>query len=1104
MPTDPGRTEHLSGSAAKPAPVIAFACTGEHWTVGYPEAHFTLKDIKGLRYVRRLLEHPGEEFHALDLINGPGVEVAGDHSVAIAREAGISARGFGDAGEHLDPQAKREYKRRLDELAEQLEDLRLRGSQERAEEVELEIAFLKKEISRAVGIHNRDRRAGSAAERARLNATRAIKSALEKISEHSLPLGRLLEDSISTGYFCSYSMDPAAPIAWQFALGSSQSPDKSTSPVLPRPEPAFSEALRGRTAFVGRDSESQALDHMLAGVGHGGGRMVVVGGAPGVGKTRLTAEFCTKAFREGTVTVAGSCYDREEPVPFLPWLEILERALAEAPTPRAFRDALSHDAPEIARLMPRLTRVLPDIPPAPQVSSEESRRALVIAIVNVIARLAQNQPMVILLEDLHWADEGSLLVLNQMVRSFAQFPLLIIGTYRDNELDPAGPLAQTLDQLSRLHVLERISLPPLPQGAVATMIDDICGRPAPAAVVKFVYSNTEGNAFFVEELVRHLLERGALLDSGGDFRVNLKPDQLDLPDSLRLVVGRRLARLGKETQQVLGVAAIIGKSFTFEPLRATTRLEADHLLDLVEEAEKSGLLFSTLQYPEARFQFSHEIVRQAVLGELSPARRQRIHLRIADAIEQTSGDSFEERANDLAYHLWQAGATADPARTIRFLNLAAGRAKQQGAHEAMLHYSQNALELLARQPETDERARLELGFHLNCGIALMAIRGWAAAATGEAWSRARVLCERFEDDARLFSVLYGLSVFYMTRGEHPKARTTADEMLRLASRLQDDGLLVQAYWTLGSTNFFLGQFVEARESLGKALSLYDPARHRTLAQQFAHDPYMSCLVFEGITLWMLGYADQGEARARAGLALARELGFPFSLSWCIQELTVYYVTRRDFAAAELLIEEGVPFMHEHGHSMLEESELALQLIVTAARGRIDEFIAASRRARKFSAIEFQIRQTWVRSALAEALGKAHKFPTATSLLEQSAKLMESNEERFVEPEIYRIQGELVVDRAGDAAPSELEAKEAEQAFRKAIDSARKRGARMFELRAVIALSHLLEQTGRAGEARRNLSELCATFTEGFDTPEFKSAQKLIQTLSPAQGPASSF
>jgi predicted ATPase len=263
------------------------------------------------------------------------------------------------------------------------------------------------------------------------------------------------------------------------------------------------------------------------------------------------------------------------------------------------------------------------------------------------------------------------------------------------------------------------------------MIDDICGRPPPASVVKLVYSNTEGNAFFVKELVRHLLERGALLDSDGDFRANLKPAQIDLPDNLRLVVGRRLARLGKETLQVLGVAATIGKSFTFEPLRVATQLQVDRLLGLVEKVEKSGLLFSTQQYPEARFQFSHEIVRQTVLGELSATRRQRIHLRIADAIAQTSADSLEERANDLAYHLWQAGAAADPARTIRLLDLAAERAKQQGALEALLHHSQNALELLARQPETDARARLELGFHLNCGIALMAIRGWAAATTDE-------------------------------------------------------------------------------------------------------------------------------------------------------------------------------------------------------------------------------------------------------------------------------------------------------------------------------------------------------------------------------------
>jgi tetratricopeptide (TPR) repeat protein len=320
-------------------------------------------------------------------------------------------------------------------------------------------------------------------------------------------------------------------------------------------------------------------------------------------------------------------------------------------------------------------------------------------------------------------------------------------------------------------------------------------------------------------------------------------------------------------------------------------------------------------------------------------------------------------------------------------------------------------------------------------------------------------------------------------------------MLHLAARLKNNGLLVQAYWAVGSSQFFMGQFVEAHDSLRRAIESYDSNRHRALAFQFAQDPYMSSLVFDAITLWMLGYADQGEESAKAALGFARELGYPFSLCWCIQELTVYYLTRREFLRAEELIEEGIPLMRENGYSMLEESEVALQLIAMAVQGRVEEFIASSRRARKFSAIEYQIRQTWVRSALAEALSRAGKLRTATSLLDEASALMERNQERFVEPEISRIRGELVCDQTEGGSLSPAKVQEAEQAFIGAVESAHRRGAKVLELRAVTSLSRLLEKTGRATEAHNVLSKICASFSEGFETPEFKTAKSLLQSLT---------
>ena len=222
------------------------------------------------------------------------------------------------------------------------------------------------------------------------------------------------------------------------------------------------------------------------------------------------------------------------------------------------------------------------------------------------------------------------------------------------------------------------------------MIAALSGREPTEAVVDAIYSGSEGNPLFVEELLEHLKER--VLDSAGQFRRSLMLDPSDVPEGLRLVIGQRLGRLGVDARKFLDTAAVIGSSFTFGLLEASTGAESEDLLDGVEEAEESGLISSGVEYPEARFQFSHELVRQAVLADLSAPRRQRINLHIADAIERVFAGGLEDKVNDLAHHLSQAGSAADAEKTIKYLLMAASQARAQSAHEAAISYFQNALE----------------------------------------------------------------------------------------------------------------------------------------------------------------------------------------------------------------------------------------------------------------------------------------------------------------------------------------------------------------------------------------------------------------------------
>ena len=1099
-----------SRSHPKPNPVATaqtgvFVCSGEFWTVGYGNTSFSLKDIKGLGYIQRLLQHPGEEFHSLDLLSGPSAGTAADlertDKASLLGGATVSIGGLGDAGEMLDARAKQEYQRRIAELREQLEDLRERGDEDRAARVENEIDFLLREFARAVGLGGRDRRAGSAAERARLNVTRAIKSALQKISERHGQLGDLLDRSIRTGSFSCYLANSRNPITWRFSLDDGVKPSVAvevTAPVFSRPETSLVQSLGDRTTFVGRETERSVLSRMLERALGGEGGVVMIGGALGVGKTRIAAEFAAEASARGFVTLVGSCYDRENSLPFNPFVEILESAMAQSTSQEAFRTALGNDAGEMARLMPQLRRLFPDIPPPLELSPEQSRRILFNAVVELLGRTAANGPILLLFEDLHWADEGTLSLLNHIARSISKLPVLMLGTFRDNEIDSGGPLAQTLDELLRIHMLERINLRGLPQSGVVEMIRALSGKEPPQAVVNLIFSGTDGNPFFIEELFRHLVERGKLIDANGEFRTDVNLAEIDVPQSLRLVIGRRFARLSDEARKILGPAAVIGRSFTFELLEASTNLDADSLLDCVEEVEKAGLIYSTLGYPEASFQFSHELIRNVVLSDLSAPRRQRLHLNVVSGIERVHVNALEDQAGDLAHHLWQAGRAADPDKTVQFLALAAQQALKQSAYEGALRYFQNALELLKVLPYSQERARRELDIQIDYGLALLATKGWYAPEMGSTYRRAHELCQSLDDDHKLFSVLSGLWSYHLVRGEHTMAISYTDEMTRLAPRMQNDGMLVQADWASGCSRFFKGQFTEAHECLERGRGLYDRQRHKALAFQFGQDPCVSCHSFDAMTLWILGYPDQAEKQAQEAIRLARDLGYPFTLTWCLSMIGMYYSMRRDYAGAERVIAEGLTLTKEYGFSFFAESLIAYRVIGSASQGKIDQMTAGGGNPGGFAAAGYELAHTWARSSIAEALGNLGQVDIGLALLAEARELMERNDERYVESEIYRIHGELKLKQAARASSTSTgvskAASEAEQSFLKAVEIARARSAKTLELRAAVSLSRMLMESGRQAEALPLLQPIHDWFSEGFDWPELLAAKSMLADL----------
>jgi tetratricopeptide (TPR) repeat protein/predicted Ser/Thr protein kinase len=446
-----------------------------------------------------------------------------------------------------------------------------------------------------------------------------------------------------------------------------------------------------RTPFVGRDPEAAELTRMLDQMLTGQGSLVLVGGEPGVGKTRLARELMATARQRGAIGLTGHCYEMEGAPPFVPFVEMTEQLVAMLP--QALRAAMGDLAPEIAAVVPSLRRTYSDIPPLPEVPADQQRRLIFGAFLDYIRRGTQKSPAVYLLDDLHWADESTLQLLQHLAPHLATMRVLIVGTYRDVELDVGRPFAKTLESLVRQRLATRIALRRLQESSVQELLARMSGSAPPSGLATAVFRETEGNPFFIEEVYQHLSEEGKLFEPNGAWKADLRVDTIEVPEGVRLVIGRRLDRLGAHARTVLTAAAIIGRTFPLDVVQACVDLSDDEVLDAIEEAERAQLVAADASQRAARYGFVHELIRTTLINSLSLPRRQRLHLKIADALERLRAASLDSHASVLAHHLYQAGAVADTNRTAESLLRAGRRALAACAFEEMLQLSDHLLSL---------------------------------------------------------------------------------------------------------------------------------------------------------------------------------------------------------------------------------------------------------------------------------------------------------------------------------------------------------------------------------------------------------------------------
>jgi tetratricopeptide (TPR) repeat protein len=478
----------------------------------------------------------------------------------------------------------------------------------------------------------------------------------------------------------------------------------SSAPEVAEPvvqQDAKSLARLAGGVFVGRQQEVSALRTALQDALSGRGRLVMLAGEPGNGKTRIADDLATYARLRGAEVLIGRCYEGEGAPAFWPWVQVIRAYVHERRT-EALMSTMGPGAADIAQVDSEIRERLPDLPAPPSLEPEQARFRLFDSLTNFLKNASKAQPLVLILDDLHWADKASLLLLEFLAREMRDARLLVIGTYRDTELGRQRALSQTLGELARQGFVERIVLRGLTNEDVRRFIELTVGFAPPEALVAAVYEVTEGNSFFVKEVVRLLVTEGRLEQAR-----EVAPSSIRAPESVREVILRRLDHLSDESRRTLTVASVLGREFSLQAMESLSELPTDRLLEALEEAVTARVISEEAEVV-GRYRFSHALVRETLYEELSLNRRVRLHRRIGEVLEKLYGRMLDPHLAELAYHFFQAAPGGDAEKAIHYAVRAAERATGLLAYEDAVGHYERALQALELKEQAKEGNRCEL------------------------------------------------------------------------------------------------------------------------------------------------------------------------------------------------------------------------------------------------------------------------------------------------------------------------------------------------------------------------------------------------------------
>jgi predicted ATPase len=698
-------------------------------------------------------------------------------------------------------------------------------------------------------------------------------------------------------------------------------------------------------------------------------------------------------------------------------------------------------------------------------------------------------PLVLILEDLHWSDYSTLDLISYLATQRHRAHLMLVGTYRNVELIVSQhPLKAVKQELLAKQQCEELPLEYLSEGAVVRYLSArFPGQQFPKGLAGLIHERTDGNPLFMVNAVDYLMREKLIVhqDDHWQLVVDIENVEVGVPDNIKQMIEKQVDRLGAEKQRTLEAASVAGVDFStlavaagLEEDHATVEVRCDELARQRQYIQDSGVQELPNGEVVTRYGFIHALYQNVLYNRLPASRRVQLHRRIGERGEEIYGERAREIAGELAMHFERG---RDYKRAAKYFQQAADNAMRRFAYQEAVGLARRGIELLGRLPETADRTAQELCLHLTLGVPLIATEGYASPAVGSVYLKARELYEQTGDTPDVSEVLWGLWTFYTLRAELNTSREIAQEFLRLAERLPYPGLELRGHWALQITFTHSGEFNLALDHYEKALALYDPKQHVDDSLFYALNPGVVMPCFAAWTLWFQGRPAQALSRIREALALARELSEPHGLAHTFFFAAILYHLRRETRLAQEHAEAVITIAREHGLVLYQAMGMVMRGWTLVEQGLRTEGIEQMQQGlAELQATGTTLMRPHFLGLLAGALAGEDRIQEAMLLLDEAIAMVSGNGERYYEPELYRLKGELLRNSP-----------EAERCFEQSIRLAQAQNAKSWELRAALSLAHLYQSQNKEKEARECVSRVFDEFTEGFDTADLKDAKDIL-------------